>query len=79
MPLTMPIPDCFGNFWFGKRSGASAGAAVFPSKRKKAEGVCNTGYWIVFLGPEKGFIFDGPVLKRFKYLQDAVDVLEGLR
>ncbi len=70
MPLkVLPPADFWGNYWFGAKS---RGPAIFRSN-------IIDKHWFVFLGPDKGFVWDGVNLKRFKYLQEAVDALEAMR
>jgi hypothetical protein len=72
MPKKLPRPDMFGNYWFGPKP---HGAAIFALK--DSDHVHLTGQYIVSLG-EKGMVWQGANLRRFKYIQEAVDVLGEL-
>ena len=77
MIYKLPKADGFGNFWLGKKTtgfDGPAGPAIFPSKRIQGEmGVINSGEFIVFVGSDEGFIFDGPLLRKFSSPKTALD------
>ncbi len=73
----LPRPDDFGNYWLGEHSakGGRADPAVFPSKRVVDGVIIKNGGWVVFLGSEQGFIFNGEHLASFRNTLEALDAI----
>ena len=59
VPNRLPKPDQFGNYWLGNRLSqvGPVGPAIFTSKKLTPDGVLDTGAYIVFLGSDRGFMF----------------------
>lgn len=80
MNFRLTAPDKYGNYWLGRRTeneGEPCDPAIFPSKRLKGKNVVSQGCFILFLGSERGFLFDGPLLRPFKTARHALDYLNA--
>jgi hypothetical protein len=71
----LPRPNEFGDYWLGDKF---HDPAIFPSSRlverrdSDQKDVVKNGTFIATLGDVRGFVFDGPDLRRFKSPQEAL-------
>lgn len=75
--MKLPQPDKYGNYYFGTKGD---GPAIFPSKtlvNEETKEIKADGSYFLFLGRVRGFLFDGPNLKRYNNLEDAASELEA--
>ena len=73
MAKALPEPDEFGNYWLGSRQ---RDAAIFPFRQLEATGAVKpAGGFYLLLDAERGFVFDGPRLRRFDTPQAALACL----
>ena len=81
MIYRLPRADSYGNYWLGNRpkceTDGPAGPALFSSRVLK-NGRWQTACYILFLGDAKGFVFSGPLLRRYATAADALADLNRL-
>lgn len=75
----LPEPDEFGNYWFGPRLVGNSPALLTSRVFDRGD---QTVRWMVYLGPERGFVWDtdntkGGV-KRLLKLRDPIKALKCL-
>lgn len=80
MKLKLPLPSPYGSYWLNEDvKHRLDGPAIFPSKQvvpsgRKGENdkLVNTNKYIVFMGSDLGFIFEGAKLARYDTPEEAL-------
>jgi hypothetical protein len=80
LPNATPEPDAYGTYWLCPGPYRLQGPVIFQSKvgrRKKKMEEGEKPRWFVSLGMENGLVFDGPKLRYFESVNDALRFLKA--